>query len=328
MANFPIETKIVPSEVVLLGKDSMVWPSSNSWKVNYNPDQVRNFLQAKGLKNQYADKNQLAEALLAGLLPDIFEKVFETGARPQSGYPCHDGQIVDTSRGDVEVVYNHGQSWDHYKTDPIKDGLGCCFFDLNIRGVEGLFVLRDWFELEPLLQMVFGERLAEVKEVNPRRGLLACEKISAGNDHYTRAFLEMYPTSPVHEDVSQAVELYRKVAGVIKGEEDKIKEFADLVRQGAVAEGLLKKVGEVSGSFNTAFTQETSKGVGYNKRLEEIRNFVESMGIFIESNLGPLRERVESGKQHILTDLTKAFEPVRDELVSYFTQPLYSTETR
>ncbi|MFH1438932.1 MAG: hypothetical protein ABIG89_00050 [Candidatus Woesearchaeota archaeon] len=325
MAGFPIETIITPSDVSV-GTNHL-----NTWMVKYvNPEKVKDFLQDKGLRDQHKDRDVLAEALLAGLLPEIFSKVFETGARPKSGFPCHDGEITDNSRDDVVVVYHHGQSWNHYERDPIHNGLPSCYFGVKIIGASPLFVVRDWKQPEQLLKIVFGDRFEEVKHaradstkadsttaVSLERGILTSNIVGGRTDHYTHASLEMYPVSPLYDDISQAAELYRKVVGIVRGNEASIKRYSDLVQQGIVAEGLLAKISGTAKDFSTAF-----EGIGID---QEYGQKLESVCGFFKGKIDFLREHVTAGKQQVLEDLTKAFEPIRDELVSYFTTAVYST---
>lgn len=328
MIELPVKASIIPIEERLAGvTGGMVDDHANRWVVEYQePNRVRDFLQARGLRNQDIDREPLARALLAGLLPDIFGKVFENGARPKSGYPCHDGEIIDTSRGDVVIAYTYVQFWDHYKTDPIKDGLNGCGFSVKIESADTSLLPVDSISREQMFKIIFGGKLEQVLEARPEfKGfdhLWQKSVFSYGNrfeeDGFTRASLVMHPLSPIYEDINNAVELYRAVTSVIQGAQDKFRDFADLSDQTGVAEGLLGKVRGASKAFSSAF-KGTGEGAEYERHLAEAGNFV-------ESKRESLREYVASRKQKVLTDLTANFELLRDRLVTYFTQPLFTTE--
>lgn len=329
MINLPVEARIVPTEARLVGvTGEMVEDHANRWIVKYKePDRVRIFLQARGLRNQSVDRDPLADALLAGLLPDIFGKVFENGARPQSGYSCHDGKIVDISHGDVSVVYTHTQFWDHYRTDPIRNGLSACGFSVRIESIGSLPIPVYTISREQLLKIIFGGRLQEVLDARPefkgfddlwQKDVFSYDNISKGKG-FGCASLVMHPISPVYQDIEEAVKLYKTVVEVIRDSENRFGELADLSQQGKIAEGLLSKLREASSDFSIAF-RGTKEGTEYKRQLVEVGNFVEGQREF-------LKEHVRSGQQRILTGLTTAFEPLRDRLVEYFTQPLFSTET-
>lgn len=330
MINLPVEASIEPTEARIAGATGgMVEDRANRWYVKYKyPTKVRDFLQTRGLRNQNVDREPLAKALLAGLLPDIFGKVFENGARPHSGYSCHDGEIKDASQGDVTVVYTHVQFWNHYQTDPIKDGLSGCGLGVKIESADALPIPVDSMTRKQFLKIMFDGSLQRVLSTRPefkefddlwQKGVFSYGTKSK-NDGCSRASLVMHPVSPVYSDIENAVELYKTVVDVIKGAEGKFEEFADLVHQRKVADGLLGKLRESSNAFSTAF-RETGEGADYEQHLAGACNFAEGKREF-------LNEHVRTRQQRVLTDLTTAFEPLRDRMVAYFTQPLFTTETR
>ncbi len=329
MLNLPVEANIIPSEGGFGGRpQGGVDHHANSWRVKYkDPTKVRDFLQAKGIRNQN-DVDPLAEALLAGLLPDLFGKVFEGGFRPQSGYRCHDGDIIDTSRGDVTVAYAHVQFWDHYQTDPVRDGLAGCGLSVKIESVDVLPIPVDSMTREQLLKVILDGKLQEVLDARPefegfdaqwKKGVFSYGNNRSEDDGFTRASLIMHPVSPVYQDIEEAVELYKAVVDVIRSKEGSFTEFANLAHQGKVAEGLLEKLRGASDAFSTAF-RGTGEGADYGRHLAEAGSFAEGKGEL-------LAEHVRTGQQRVLTDLTTAFEPLRDRLVTYFTQPLFTTGT-
>ena len=321
MSELLVKPRITPSDHLV---------DKGYWSVVYDSKEVRNFLQSQGLKNQ--DSPKLAKELLAGLLPDIFGQVFVNGAVPKSGYPAHDGIMRDTCRAGVVVVYEHNQGWDHYKTDPVKDGLGGASFEVQLVGTEKLCV-PSVFGLEQLVRLIFGDKFPEVVKAdkrynpeNPSRHRFTVGTFGFAYNNYgqgmdeSKPFLTMAPRDPRYEIISQAAELFLKVVEVIKACEPQLKEYAGLVQQKSVTEGRLPLC------ISTALNDLEIAVHGIELDASHTRYNLTSALSFVQENKDLILAYVSKRQGELTPQIGNGFEPIRENLVSYFTQPLYSTK--
>ncbi len=286
---------------------------------------VKDFLQSKGVKDQNGDRTNLAKQLLGGLLLDIFGPVIEAGKLPQSGYPCHDGTLTDNTRDISVVVYEHEQAWYHYHTDPVKDGLGGCRFNVKITGPV-LDLPSNAVSIDLLIDLMLGDKLKDVLDANPKMRAkkdnepdLKMFEYSNHNDRKT--VLGMHVMDPRYESVSQACELYKKIVDVIKATRPLLAKYAGLISQENVVPDLRNTLNLALTQYNQAFAGVPVDSVAYRLKLKEVIKFV-------SDNQDAISRTTTGEKARVLNEIKEMFAPIRQEIATYFSQPLYSTAKR